>query len=749
MYSKVLEEAYFHKRTRTRDIMDESANELFIVSDLQVDKFSKQSTAYMNTLSEAVKSKQSTNQAQDSPVIPPSELEMYLHHRKIMNQWSVQDLLPDGYTLSEYLQIDQNLTPSWLQPEMGQIFHVKETKVAHVDLLAFDSDMFDQFVSLFERNHKAYQDVRFSATPVPFSVQYIELPATMYTDIVGIRKRGKVNGVCVKFSSSNKKKISVPARLVIGNVQTGLIDIKFPWYSPASSEKQSTSEELCFKFVKIPQQVQEFLLGLPTLYAVDAHNQATDLQKFLSDLFEFDLNLKVFDLADLALVAGARMDVTNLFSLSILTRGIPFPPYLDNLDQNWKKPDGQLPIAVRYYLINKFDILQKAYEGLFGSLIRNLFPDPDLVLDVTEMTQKSFTTWFVELVSTAISNPVHCGEPCMSRTRSDMISAINPEDPLLDCVAKLIQDIPTVIHGGERYLHHGRYCFWRQYKILKEIRLPSFHGQLPNQGKDWDVVRRTVNFGRYYPNDDSGMGTQKTGLTSSPQFTGSEYCMELSKEFLLKPTHQHGRPIVPAIQEWGRLNFQAIPRMFKILQTMTLEEYSQFWIMNVSLYDSLRSIYFRMTGTKLGVNDLDYLLFKRNSNANKHHINLEAKLIERQGGASTDPQLEVMVDDQRRRVGLLRHQVTAERGERSGAHQRALDIVPGSNNACNRKWDAKRKARKVRRLAKKPGVITETERKRQKAIKVIKRRSDATSFKRAVRAYPTADLKALIKEYPD
>ena len=101
--------------------------------------------------------------------------------------------------------------------------------------------------------------------------------------------------------------------------------------------------------------------------------------RFISDVFGIEVSLKAVDLGAIAIAAGARIDKTDLFTLSAITTGIPFPTGIENMDQSWSLPLNELsPLLIEYTRV-KFILLSKIYNTMMGSLLRTMFPDPDIV----------------------------------------------------------------------------------------------------------------------------------------------------------------------------------------------------------------------------------------------------------------------------------------------------------------------------------------------------------------------------------
>lgn len=744
-------DAYIRGRLVTRNPMDMKAEDLFLTSANQSPLFSIKSGEYSSCLKQAA-----ANVSSSSVPQKVSCEKMYTHHLDMRKHFDVTAIKPNGISLKAALNLDQKHSETWNQPMIKNPLRSKFTRISSVDVLDFNPDEFQKSVQMFTDAIKVTRDLNFNSQPLPFSVQCVQIPRETYNVLK--KKRGKAKAVNVDVPHVARDLVEVPSKLVIGNTECCLMEICFGWVDAPCEKMKHCTDTFQFQFSDFPAELILFLEGLPILYAENANHQAKMLRDFLTELYGvFDLDIQVFDIGSLAIVCGARADKLDLFALSVLMTGRPFPADIDLMDQHWAKPYESLPDACKEYTCAKMHLLNLAYTTLMASLIRNLFPDPDAVLCVTEMSQKSFTVWFTEFVATTLIGIEPRAYVEELRTRAEMIRDLNPDRKLLDQLAKLMTDVPVVTHGGARYLHHARTWFIAQFAVLKDVKLDHYRGVLPNQSRSLTdlVLSDKLLYDREIVRDDSGLILRgEFGIIHNYQFGKTLY--RLDYESLVHPIAQHKRPLRSSIEEWGRLNFQEIPTVFRILNLMSANDLSRFWVNNLRIYESLRSIYYHMKDELLGVSYLDFLVNKKKENAELHHQTVHENRVSQFGNAVGSQEIlraaRALVD-QDRRVCLLSSKSTQGTSSRVARHQQVLNVVPGINNERNRKLALKKKARVKRLMAERVNPPSRSAWLRGKQVRVLMDRAhelgEVPKQPSRQRQLPSKDLRHKVKDTSD
>ena len=687
--------SYWNWRARPRNPKDPTEPDLFLTSKEQADDYSVMRGLYNDMLYSEVE--------KAYPNEPVTDMRIYEMHKRKSPLYTldhVKNILPHGFPLLDSLQIDQEFTKSWTQPPMSGDHHESTGfSYATISVVHFDKKYFQDGVRIFDAIVKEAKEFRLNVKPVPFSVETIRIPRTAYRELV--KRKNDQQTVTIRCPSELKdeEKIDVPAKIVInaGKSFAMIINLGFQDVTPPGS----TEKKFTFRYTQIPDDIVDFLKDLPLLYSVDAQHQISTLLGVLADLYDLELKLKAFDLGALAVAAGCKMDDFSLFSLRVICTGMPFPTISNSMDQGWAKDYQELTNDFLHYLISKVKILFETYLTLMGLLLRNVFPDPDIVVTATEMTQISFISWFGEFVGTALCGAKLTTKIYQEETRADMILSLDCDGRMWTVLSDIIENVPVINCGGARYLHHSRGIFFNQYYALKRVALPFYGNEIPNLLRDLDSHKYKLLYERDYA-DDSGTPAMCTGLLPNPVYKRSIYKLDVHNDDLLNPRPQKQRPICSAILEWGRLNHHKIPKVLSVIRNSSTIDIAKFWVVKIRVYEGLSNIYYNLTGDREIVQDLEKYIALRKEHVVTSYNEVEAKRI---------------LELQKLRTDSLNQKQRSGSNQNVGIHQAVHEVVPGNFNNRNREWSETRKARLARVKAQKgDSFVTKREIRRVKRL---------------------------------
>ena len=675
---------YLDGRKIELDPKDPLAPELFNIDISESKGFDRKSFKYLEKLWDTVVRSQ-------RPGDPVPDIKLFKAY--MTTKFDIKSILPRGVPLCVSLLHDAHVSNTWLYPDMPYYNQIQRSDVRgaviEIQESQFDHQHFNREKLLFMKSLPAIRDNILSSNSLPFSILRIQMDQSEYDKLIRQKESGgTIEIIANKSDLERESLIYVPTGLLISNGASRYLYFNFG-FKDISKPNDGLKRTLAFKFDGISEEILRFWSELPLLFSVSADIQMIYFRNFLTDVYDLPrFDLKTFDLGSLAIVAGCNMDSYCIFALSTAVRGISFPENIGGMDQRnvlfCTDPD------VLNYHTQQSILLYEIYISLVGLIIRNLFPDPDITLAVTEMSQRTFITWFSEFLGLALQD---CGPTLKfirkligtSHTREEMVRSLDSNSVKIDQLASLFHNynVPVAQCGGERYLHNARGNFIFQYGVLRKIYLPQFAGEIPNPHKNMDDEQYGLLFNRDYYIKDSGKPASDLGLLPSPQFARNVYNLDLDHSDLIHFMPQNGRSLAVSLEEWGRLNPTKIPTLFSKLRKMSTDDLAKFWAPRVRVYESLRGMYYRLFDVKDGVPDLDMLITSRIENTRSHHYKLEE---------SRELKL------QQHRVNLLRHESGyAPSTRRVGMHQYVQNSVPGSNNQRNRRLLEKRKARLARR----------------------------------------------------
>ena len=704
---------YFDERKKSRNLKDLNAEELFATESKQTLLFTEKSQKYKDILIDESNLYKPDNETSKSP----SCMRMLLAHKKIHNQWPISALLPRGCYLFEGLKTDQKWNPTWKQPILDKPLDPNHFDHISMNLVAYNTRKYNEVMLPFIQAQTHQKDLYLNSDLTPFMVQTIEIPRTAYEEMkAGLARKAEY--VTIECPADIEDPVEVPIGITISDGSSTTLTFRLPWLKEkikSEDEFKPAVQKFTFVFAEISDQYKTHLNGLGTLYAENAHHQIGILSKFLEDFYQLKLKFKVLDLGALAVAAGCRMDCLNLFSLSIVCTYHIFPPDLDNMDQRWGWNTEDQPKMISDYMEIKFKTLVSIYHVLTGMLIRNLFPDPDIVLYALRMTQATFMPWFCSFIAEALSDtrihagPDHKPNHYEMKSRAEMVQSIkNGSNFLLDQLTDLYINIPVVSCGGARYLHSTIYSFFNQFSVIEKINLTDYLGEQPRPRQDLLEKKFPIMFNREFAVDDSGAPTDHVGLLANPQFANSIYKLDIASVSVddlkdLKP--QNNRSLPSALKEWSRLNVDRMQSFFFKLNKLSSADLVEFWAERVSVYDYARGLTARVTCRNLRVRSLDLLL----ANREHHIIDQMEKSVLRNSENLTEA----------RRLNLLKDKISTEVDDRNGLQGAVYKEIPGRNTEKNRQKNDYRK-RKCKQFYKDhPGAANPREYKKSKRLRVL------------------------------
>ena len=672
---------YLNARKQVRTPSDLTSNDLFQVPNHEMIIYKEYSQKYTTQLVNEAKNNppEGWKPTKEQPRPRPSTVKMYQVHSIIQDEWKeLSDLIPRGVPLSKSLAIDQEHTISWSQPAKRDLFRAAPmNRIVHTS--RFDPVCFNQRASEFKSYASKNRLNQLNVSPYSFTVEFVKITPKQHKELVQCMIEKKDCNLTLYQSQDIQKCVDYPALFTVSNGCTS-ISFNFGWFEYKRGVHDIV-EDVTFFYSKLPEEVVGFLESLPLLFSNDANQKLRMLRNSLKELFDVDIKFQGFDIASLAIFAGCRVDDLSLFSLSAIVDGKPFPHGIHWMDNLWIRDSSEMPTAVKSYLNEKMYVLDNVYSTLIGLCLRQMFPDPDITLSITDMTQLEFIYWFSEFTGRALIDSDHTKSVLKCATQEEMIKKIaDPDNKFVQPLCNLLNAVPVAQEGGARYLHTNRkYFVEKQYDVIKRLDFHLFTCKVPNQDVDIDNLGFRFQYRREMAFDNSGVPASDVGLLPSPEFANTIYSLDLND--IVKLERQFDRDLVPALEEWGRLNVLKIERLLTKVRGLSTDQLAEFWIPKVRVYEMLRGIYFRLTGEYITVVDLDRVIATKVKNVRNHHEELEAK---------RELYLQSM------RVDFMNQRAERSR-EKVGLHQSVMRNIPGSSNKKNILKRRKNTARLARR----------------------------------------------------
>ena len=663
---------YLTARSKRRTVDDPTSEDLFLTTSEHAKTIRQSHERYLGEIHRraALKAPGSTN---------PFNI-LFSQHLSLRDSWNMANILSRGIELTGSFEIDQHHTKSWQQPA----FHLPTPpfKIEMVNTVEFDPNKFQDQVICFNQGLSAYRLNHHNVDPVAMSLDTVTVSSTDMDLIIDCHNKQQACSITIHEIEDSEMSgyRQLPALLLISN---GYYAIGFNFgLKDVSVGPERT--EVSYSYSELPDQVRRFLKSLPFLYT---HQRGLSmdrvLNEFFLDLYGADIKLNILDITSVAVAAGIRADYYGLFTLSAIVVGLPFPD-IEGIFGYEFIIDNKLSNLYKKYLIERIISLDNVYAILVGLLVRQMFPDPDITLAITGMSQHSFTYWFSAFLNSALytDKNLHKLSTAEMSTRCEMIKSITDEDnDYAKALCELLIDVPVAQEGGERFLHHARRCFLDQYIVIKRLNFDNFVCQAPNQEVDIDQLGYRFLYKREVDSKHHGLPVIDLGLLPNPEFDDSIFKLDPFKDDVSVLFRQEDRDLIPAVEEWGRLNVDDIKVLIDRIRALRTDQLARFWVPKIRLYEILIGVYYRITNEHIRVNYLERCISIKLSNVKTHHEELQVR---------KDSQYQQIRKD------FVLHNIQAGTS-RVGLHQEAVSKVPGFNATKNAKKLEKRKARLARR----------------------------------------------------
>ena len=354
-----------------------------------------------------------------------------------------------------------------------------------------------------------------------------------------------------------------PAKLILGGKDWTLsirsdIDTKLPKGSGTSQTKTKLKPKISYTINMTPVQpiLVEFLESIPTATGCAVEHDVVDMEELIRKLGapKFKFKNGWLDTGVLAVTAGFHSRRRTMFNLNLQVLGGILSKNNSRADGMWSLPLCELPAAFQAYLMGDTRSGYNIYTVLFSSLLRNLFPDPQICCSITQCSQFVFTEWFAAFLIGTLKN-LEVGQVPYAEavTREDLVLSLRIREPKKEAVAryidplasdceseesddmfavlsespvykpgdlrphpperivtlsKLIPKWPSMVFGSARFLHSVRWFCLGQLDILKDFEVLGVENIWKDQFIDEQLIREAT-YGQelacFYPQEGSDL----------------------------------------------------------------------------------------------------------------------------------------------------------------------------------------------------------------------------------------------------
>ena len=492
--------------------------------------------------------------------------------------------------------------------------------------------------------------------------------------------------------SKKGSRADMPIKLVFGGLNwlaSVMIDIS--WID---------EDHYMLKHGKIQSELKAFLLSGITLVTGDIEL----LKSFMDNLssyhdIPFSESLKLVSIPALALASGYRNNDLSFSAISIFTTAQPALNFAKTLpDNDWILPIRKMKKEFQLYIINILRALYTCSVTYMTILLRNLFPDPEILCDLLELNHEESITYLSGAVLHCLDgvNPPDqmpgevnsLAEEVI--TRKDILRACSSKNEI-EILCQLLPNWPNITYGGARDLHRVRSFACEQYVLLSSLKFT--HDRLaPNLYKIMSASSDIVNllsYDRCLDDLHPECVRQESGLATNKRFERMVLTLDPStvsdRDLIMIGTSLTGNSRKCSILEWGRLNVDRIgPLMLRLNELASKGMTDNFWFIRTSIYEGLRLIHKRcMNLDTFKVPVIECTIQKRSE---RTYLSLK------QAAESSNPDKDAV-----KRADIFASIKSGNRNiSKVALHQKVHDKVPGNNNERNRAASKKRKMKKLR-----------------------------------------------------
>ena len=139
---------------------------------------------------------------------------------------------------------------------------------------------------------------------------------------------------------------------------------------------------------------------------------------------EVKLERGFIDLTSLAILAGFKFH-KKMTAMGVQVLSTLLNKTVSTGDYCWGRRWSVIPRSLQCYALGDIKFGFITYNILAGILLRDLFPDPDVLCKYLDCTQETAVNWFLEFLLLSLEGiEYHQGDEEIAQTREEMIQAL-------------------------------------------------------------------------------------------------------------------------------------------------------------------------------------------------------------------------------------------------------------------------------------------------------------------------------------
>ena len=135
------------------------------------------------------------------------------------------------------------------------------------------------------------------------------------------------------------------------------------------------------------------------------------------------------DLASMSMVMDYKLKARNMTALGVQVVGTVLNTTVSTGDDNWGIPWEELPPSLQVYGIGDIRFGYICYSVLAGIILRDLFPELDIVCKTLKTEQHGVVSWILEWIVKSLEGvELHQTTDEKSCSRVDLLSVLSFQD---------------------------------------------------------------------------------------------------------------------------------------------------------------------------------------------------------------------------------------------------------------------------------------------------------------------------------
>ena len=399
----------------------------------------------------------------------------------------------------------------------------------------------------------------------------------------------------------------VPGKIMFGNGVTWTclisLDLEF-----------DERKDYILKEMTVQAGIIELLRELPVSAGLAIRRDIRGVEEFYSLISGKEITLErgFIDLTTLAILAGYKFQSKNMTAMSVQVHGTLLNKNVSTGDDCWGIRWEMIPKSLQCYALGDIRFGFITYNVLAGLLLRDVFPDPDILCRFLKGDQETAVTWFLEfLVMSLEGTEYHQIAEDQAQTREEMVRSLRFRDareklceyspPLIKVWAGILGNWPSPTSGGCRFLLQCRDWFLVQMGIIARARILWSGERVIRVPTEAEVIYSRFGLSVEDIGDQSWIepvpGVRGLMRPGGVKFPILDLKIESAKSKEIgRVCSEMGRSQRWSLLEWGRMNPRGLKTFFV---RMTRDVGFQRFYAN--LYDGMRLIHLRIFNEKITV----------------------------------------------------------------------------------------------------------------------------------------------------